>query len=103
MARSGFSIMELGRHAIADKVKPVLERRPLGKIDPRQAAHKGVRVTPISAGKWHKADLYEMDHLQPGHEVKGPAIIEHPATTLVVHPQDSVFIDEWTLLHYRHA
>lgn len=98
---AGFSVMELGITAIADKVKPVLEKRALGKSDPA-AAHKGVREAYIG-GKWHKANLYEMDLLQPGFEVKGPAIIEHPATTLVVHPQDSVFIDEWTLLHYRHA
>jgi N-methylhydantoinase A len=44
-----------------------------------------------------------MDLLQPGHEIIGPAIVEHPATTLVVHPQDRVFVDEWTLLHYQHA
>ncbi|MBS0565144.1 MAG: hydantoinase/oxoprolinase family protein [Proteobacteria bacterium] len=98
---AGFSIMELGITAVADKVKPVLERRPLGRSDP-SAAHKGTRNAYIG-GRWHQANLYEMDHLRPGHEVKGPAIIEHPATTLVVHPQDSVFVDEWTLLHYRHA
>ena len=97
----GFSIMELGVTAIADKVKPTLERRPLGTSNPA-SAHKGVRRAYIG-GKWHEADLYEMDRLEPGHEVKGPAIIEHPATTLVVHPQDSVFIDAWTLLHYRHG
>ena len=44
-----------------------------------------------------------MDLLQPGHEVTGPAIVEHPATTLVVHPGDRVFVDEWTLLHYAHS
>lgn len=98
---AGFSIMEIGVTAVADKVKPVLIRRPLGKSDPAEA-HKGVRNAYIG-GRWHKADLYEMDRLQPGHEVRGPAIIEHPATTLVVHPHDSVFVDEWTLLHYRHA
>lgn len=98
---AGFSIMELGITAVADKVKPVLERRPLGRSDPSDA-HKGTRNAYIG-GRWHQANLYEMDHLRPGHEVKGPAIIEHPATTLVVHPQDSVFVDEWTLLHYRHA
>ncbi len=98
---AGFSIMELGITAVADKVKPILERRPLGKSDPG-SAHKGTRNAYIG-GRWHKANLYEMDHLQPGHEITGPAIIEHPATTLVVHPQDSVFVDEWTLLHYRHA
>ena len=98
---AGFSIMEIGVTAVADKVKPVLIRRTLGKSDPAEA-HKGVRNAFIG-GRWHKANLYEMDRLQPGHEVKGPAIIEHPATTLVVHPHDSVFVDEWTLLHYRHA
>lgn len=97
----GFSITELGVIATADKVKPVLVKRPLGKSDPA-AAHKGVREAYIG-GRWHKADLYEMDLLQPGHEVIGPAIVEHPATTLVVHPNDRVFVDEWTLLHYSHS
>ncbi|WP_454813578.1 hydantoinase/oxoprolinase family protein [Labrys neptuniae] len=98
---AGYSVMELGLIATADKVKPTLLRRPLGATNPAPA-HKGTREAYMG-GRWHKADLYEMDDLQPGHEVKGPAIIEHPATTLVVHPGDSVFIDEWTLLHYRHA
>ncbi|WP_084652801.1 hydantoinase/oxoprolinase family protein [Mesorhizobium sp. WSM1293] len=98
---AGFTITELGLIATADKVKPVLLKRPLGKSDPA-SAHKGVREAYIG-GRWHKANLYEMDLLQPGHEVIGPAIIEHPATTLVVHPQDRVHVDEWTLLHYTHA
>ncbi|CAM5765384.1 5-oxoprolinase [Labrys miyagiensis] len=98
---AGYSVMELGLIATADKVKPVLLKRPLGSADPG-SAHKGRREAYLG-GRWHKADLYEMDRLQPGHEVDGPAIIEHPATTLVVHPGDSVFVDEWTLLHYRHA
>ncbi|NRP72936.1 Acetone carboxylase beta subunit [Ensifer psoraleae] len=98
---AGFSLMELGVIATADKIKPVLVKRPLGTSNP-QSAHKGVREAYIG-GRWHKANLYEMDLLQPGHEVIGPAIIEHPATTLVVHPDDRVFVDEWTLLHYNHA
>jgi len=98
---AGFTITELGLSATAAKVKPVLVKRPMGKSDPA-SAHKDVREAYIG-GRWHKANLYEMDLLQPGHEVTGPAIIEHPATTLVVHPQDRVTIDEWTLLHYSHA
>ncbi|MGJ7041444.1 N-methylhydantoinase A/oxoprolinase/acetone carboxylase beta subunit [Shinella sp. BE166] len=98
---AGFSLMELGVIATADKIKPTLIRRPLGTANP-QSAHKGTREAYIG-GRWHKANLYEMDLLEPGHEVTGPAIIEHPATTLVVHPNDRVFIDEWTLLHYIHA
>jgi acetone carboxylase, beta subunit len=98
---AGYSVMELGLIATADKVKPVLLKQALGSAN-AAVAHKGTREAYLR-GRWHKADLYEMDRLQPGHEVTGPAIIEHPATTLVVHPGDSVFVDEWTLLHYRHG
>ncbi|HEU4985636.1 MAG TPA: hydantoinase/oxoprolinase family protein, partial [Rhizobiaceae bacterium] len=79
---AGFSITELGVIATADKVKPVLVKRPLGASDPG-AAHKGTREAHIG-GRWHKANLYEMDLLAPGHEIVGPAIVEHPATTLVI-------------------
>ena len=99
--QAGTSIMEIGITAIADKVKPTLEARPLGKSDPK-AAHKGRREAYIG-GRWHTCHLYEMDRLEPGHELVGPAIVEHPATTLVVHPRDRVAIDQWSLLHYRHA
>ncbi len=99
--QAGFSIAELGVVATADKVKPVLIKHDLGAADPK-AAHKGKRRVYLS-GAWHVAEIYEMDDLQPGNEVVGPAIIEHPATTLVVHPKDRVRIDEWELLHYKHA
>lgn len=89
---AGFTVAELGVIATADKVKPSLVKRPLGGPD---QAYLG--------GRWHRAELFEMDLLMPGHEVTGPAIVEHPATTLVVHPGDRVFVDEWTLLHYRYA
>jgi N-methylhydantoinase A len=98
---AGFSITELGVLATAEKAKPVLVKRPLGRSDPA-FAHKGAREAYI-AGSWHKAELFEMDRLEPGHEVAGPAIIEHPATTLVIHPKDRVVVDEWTLLHYVHG
>ncbi len=99
--QAGYSITELGVVAVADKVKPTLLKRALGRKDP-SAAEKGTRQVYIG-GQWHLAQLYEMDLLQPGNEVTGPAIIEHPATTLVVHPKDQVSIDEWTLLHYKHG
>jgi acetone carboxylase beta subunit len=97
----GISIMELGLTATADKVKPALERRSLIGKSP-SAAHKGTREVFLD-GRWRKTDLFEMDRLQPGHEIIGPAIVEHPATTLIVFPRDRVFVDEWTLLHYGHG
>lgn len=98
----GISIMELGLTASTDKVKPRLIRRELGSATPSADAGRGRRQF-YHQGRWHDAQLWEMDGLMPGNEIRGPAIVEHPATTLVVLPGDEVFVDEWTILHYRHG
>ncbi len=88
------------RHRRQGQARPASSARSASPIRPRRTR---ACARPISADAGTRRNLYEMDLLQPGHEVIGPAIIEHPATTLVVHPQDRVTIDEWTLLHYSHA
>lgn len=98
----GVSVMELGLTARADKVKPRLIRRKLGSATPSSDAERGSRAF-YHEGRWHTARLFEMDGLTPGNEINGPAIVEHPATTLVIRPGDQVFVDEWTILHYRHG
>ena len=45
-------------------------------------------------GKWYNAKIYEMGLLQPGNEIEGPAVIEAPATTLVVPPSTKVILDK---------
>ena len=101
-AEAGVTITELGLTAVATKVKPRLVRRPLGSAKPTERASKGRREAYLQ-GRWHDTALWEMDELTPGNEVFGPAIVEHPATTLVIHPDDHVFVDEWTMIHYRHG
>ena len=96
----GYSIMELGLIARTDKVKPKLLKRKLGPAKPDNGAYKGKREF-YHDGKWHLGALWEMDRLMPGNEVDGPAIVEHPATTLVIHTGDQVCVDEWTMLHYN--
>ena len=98
---AGFSITELGLIATADKVKPVLVKRPLGNSDPAQPTRACAR--PISADAGTRPNLYEMDLLQPGHEVSGrrSSSIRRPRSSSI--RGDRVFVDEWTLLHYRHA
>ena len=99
--QSGVSIMELGMIASAPKIKPQLIRKPLIGARPDRKAYKGKRKVYFN-GQWHLSDLWEMDELFPGNEVAGPAIIEHPATTLVVYPGDRITMDEWSILHYCH-
>jgi N-methylhydantoinase A/oxoprolinase/acetone carboxylase beta subunit len=42
-----------------------------------------------------------MDLLQAGNRVDGPAIIEHPMTTLVIPPQNYVDFDEHKFIWYK--
>lgn len=99
---AGHSITELGLIAKVDKIKPRLIKAPLEGKRPSAEASKGKRAMYYNR-EWHDAALWEMDLLRPGNEVEGPAVIEHPATTLVVPAGDHVWIDEWTILHYEHA
>lgn len=98
----GFTIMELGLNAHVEKVKPELVRRPLGSPTPDREAFKGTREMYYNR-EWHEAKLWEMDYLQPGNILEGPAIVEHPATTLVIPKGDRVRVDEWMILHYEHG
>lgn len=98
---AGYTIMELGLIARVEKVKPELTRRPLGPAEPDPKAYKGTRSMYYNR-TWHEAKLWEMDLLGPGNVIEGPAIVEHPATTLVIPEGDRIRIDEWTILHYEH-
>lgn len=101
-AEVGFTIMELGLSARVEKVKPELTRRPLGSAVPEPEASKGTRSMYYNRA-WHETQLWEMDMLKPGNVLEGPAIVEHPATTLVIPFGDRVRVDEWTILHYEHG
>lgn len=100
--QTSVSIMEMGMMASVEKIKPRLAKAKLGPALPPGQAFKGTREVYFE-GRWTTTELWEMDEIQPGNIIKGPAIIEHPATTLVIHPRDSVFMDEWSMLHYRHS
>ena len=99
--QTSVSVMEMGMIASVEKIKPRLVKSKLGQSEPTAQAFKGYREVYFD-GNWAKTSLWEMDEILPGNEIKGPAIIEHPATTLVIHPGDLVGMDEWSMLHYQH-
>ena len=94
---AGYQIFELGMLATVDKVKPRLVKRELGGKEPDQAAAKSERNMYYD-GEWHVASTWEMDLLKPGNTLSGPAIIEHPATTLVVPKDRWIEVDEWNFI-----
>ncbi len=65
--------------------KPHVPEHPMQGETPPQEAEKPSRRIYWKGG-WQDAKIYEMDLLQPGNRIAGPAVIEHPATTFLVPP-----------------
>jgi N-methylhydantoinase A len=97
---AGYQITEVYVEAVAQKMKPVIPKHALAGKTPSREASKGQREAYID-GTWVKCNIWEMDLLQAGNRVEGPAIIEHPMTTLVIPPQNYVDFDEHKFIWYK--
>ena len=65
--------------------KPRVREHPLADKTPSKSALKPPRPIYWENG-WVDAAIYEMDLLESGNRIVGPAVIEHPATTFLVPP-----------------
>jgi len=81
---AGYQIFEAGLIATVEKPMPRIVPYERKDKTPPQHAAKGVRKV-YHRGKWHDASIWNMDSLVPGNEIEGLAIIEAPATTLVIY------------------
>jgi acetone carboxylase beta subunit len=96
----GYQILEVALTAEIATPKPRLPERALSGPKPRSSAEKGVR-TVYWRGSRREFRIYEMDVLEAGNVIPGPAIVEHPATTLLIPPGQRVELDSRRLIHYR--
>lgn len=103
--KRGTKSPELGYHitkaigtGIVPVPKPKLPANELGKEKPDDEAFKGNRAIFWGNG-WHEASLWEMSLVKSGNIIDGPAVIEAPATTLVVPPGFRVKLDQHRIFH----
>ena len=78
--------------------KPVLPEKKMSGKKPAAGAKKHEREIYFRH-RWIKADIYEMDRINPGNLISGPAVIEAPSTTLVIPPGRKVELDEHLIFH----
>jgi N-methylhydantoinase A len=97
---AGHMIMELALSADIQTPKPAVPVVEMHGKTPSSTAWKGHRQ-----GFWrgNAVDfrLFEMDEMKAGNVVNGPAVLEHPATTLLIPPGHHVEFDNRRLIHYR--
>jgi acetone carboxylase, beta subunit len=96
----GFQILEVALTADIATPKPALPEHPMAGEKPSSAAEKGARQV-YWRGERQEFRIYEMDPLEAGNVIDGPAIVEHPATTLLIPPDHHVELDSRRLIHFR--
>jgi len=78
--------------ASAEVGKLTMEKRA-STGTPASSALKGERNVDYALEGIHKAAIYDGTRLEPGMTFAGPAIIEDPGTTVVIHPGNRVEVD----------
>lgn len=73
-------------HAFRPPRTEIREYRPAEPVDERDV---------YFAGEWMTTAIYRLNALTPGHECRGPAVVEGNDTTLVVPPGRSSRVDEF--------
>jgi len=90
----------IGIHLIATAEVGKLEIVPLPRSGARiEDAIKSRRQVDYTTEGVHEAAIYDAEKLEPGMTFTGPAIIEDPGTTIVIHPGNRVTIDDYGNTH----
>ncbi|MCO5057411.1 MAG: hydantoinase/oxoprolinase family protein [Rhizobiaceae bacterium] len=66
---------------------------------PASAALKGKRDVDYALEGVHEAAIYDGEKLESGMTFQGPAVVEDPGTTIVIHPGNSVSVDGYRNIH----
>ena len=94
----GYVITQVTCCGITDVEKPTLPDDILAGPEPPGTASKGRRPVYAKA-EWRDADIWNMEALVAGNEIAGPAVIESPATTLVVPAEMRLRLDAHRIFH----
>jgi N-methylhydantoinase A len=100
--RYGFSvpqekaeIVSLRSAIIGAMRKPPFEHIARGAAEPDREGFRGTRPVYFVGTGWVETPTYHRPALKAGNGIAGPALIEEHASTTVVHPGDSVTVDEF--------
>ncbi|HLB11467.1 MAG TPA: hydantoinase/oxoprolinase family protein, partial [Dehalococcoidia bacterium] len=93
---AGIELVAAEIDAIGRVVKPILRTFPEGGADP-SAAGKGARQVYFTDphNKFLDAALYDFERLGYGNVIDGPAVVEAPATTVLIPPGCTGRVDRY--------
>lgn len=95
----GYTITMAAGVGVAPSPDPELPVQKTRNETPPEAAFKEERE--IYWDGWHDADILEMDDIQAGNHIDGPAVLEAPATTFLIPPTFSAKFDKHRIFHLQ--
>lgn len=96
--RARTRVIRVGVEAFAANTISLRQEKKTGRGSPPE--HKGTRqVYWPELRRWQSTKVYEGLHMRPADIVEGPAIINQPATCVVVPPGTSAWIDPLRNIH----
>jgi N-methylhydantoinase A/oxoprolinase/acetone carboxylase beta subunit len=94
----GFSVTSVFVLGIVDTIKPELMHEQIESKEPSDDAYKKGREI-YYGNKWLKADVFDLEKLKPGNEIKGTALLEGPFTTILTLPKRKILLDTHMIFH----
>lgn len=94
----GYLVTQIVLSGTVDVEKPALPEEELKGESPPDGAGKGKRDV-YWHGEWIEADIWDMERLEAGNRLVGLSILESPATTFVVPPGTSAYLDGHRVFH----
>jgi acetone carboxylase, beta subunit len=94
----GYLITQIVLSGTVEVEKPSLPTEELSGEDPPPVARKETRDV-YWRGEWLRGEIFEMGELRAGNRLRGLSIVESPATTFVIPPGSSSYLDEHRIFH----
>ncbi|MDA4111894.1 MAG: hydantoinase/oxoprolinase family protein [Thaumarchaeota archaeon] len=90
---AGIELVSFRHESIGRLLVPPLKK--WDKSNVTQTPKNNRKVYWNSFGDFGDTPIFSGDSLQPGATIKGPAVIEHYGTTIVIHPRQIATVDEY--------
>jgi N-methylhydantoinase A/acetone carboxylase beta subunit len=95
----GYLVTHVIVHGTVDVEKPALPDLPEEPGKPPLKAMRPVHWGRASAGEFVDTEMFQLESIQAGNSIDGPAIIEHTATTFAIPPGRRAKLDGHQIFH----
>jgi N-methylhydantoinase A len=96
--KAGIEVSNFVVTATTKTYKPKLREEELEDESPGQAR---IGERRVYFDEFTETSVFSMELLRPGNRISGPAVIESPATTLLLHPKQTATVDRYRNLLLR--